>query len=257
MGSIRTNHGKKATTYTSLWRDADGTQHGETFGSRKEAKDALKPKGGEYETAPILVGKKGSVADYASTWIETHPVKIGTREGYRQQLNCWVIPGLGARQLTEVTTSDVYTWMAGLRAAGMSPASQAVTKNVSSALFESALRSGLITSNPVHGVKISKQVARPYVILTIPEYKALLEVIDPRYRLMIKIAVETGARWAELVELHGSDLVGNILTISRNAVEIQQPLRWVVGTPKSGKSRSMAVSDSLAVEIRAAGDGLL
>jgi integrase len=260
MGSIRVRTGRYGTRYAALWRDADGTQHSQTFDTRQAAKNALKPNGGAASIAskPVIEAKPGTVADFAGTWIETHPLKPATRQTYMMALNAHILPAIGGRRLTSVTHADIYAVVNRWRSAGMSAALQAKLRTVMISMFEDATQRAIIPTNPARGIKISKQVITEMRVLTVAEYQRALECLPAQYRLLVRTAVASGARWGELAELRGTDIMGDTIVLSRNVAELKAPHRFIVQTTlKNGKGRKVKISHALAEELHALGAGLL
>ena len=84
--------------------------------------------------------------------------------------------------------------------------------------------------------------------------------LDQQPRLLVRLAVASGARWGELTELRGADLADDTVLISRNVAELKNPRRFEVQpAPKNGKSRKVKIPPALAAEVHAhaAGPGSL
>lgn len=252
MGSIRERKGAHGTAHNALWRDPNGKQRSKSFPSRKAAKAFLRPRSAVRGYQAPVPRHEGTVAAYAASWIEEHQIGPVTRQSYRNVLGKHLLPALGRLQLAHVTAADVYTAVKKWQTAGMSPAQQAKCRTVLSAMFEDAVQRGIIPSNPARRVKISKQTSREMRILTVEEYKRTLRYLDPAPKLLVRLAVASGARWGELAELRGRDLSGNVLSISRNVGELKNPQRFLVQpTPKNGRAREVKIPPQLAAEIKA------
>ena len=253
MGSIRTRKGARGTTYNALWRDPNGKQRSKTFTTRQAAKAFLKPRSAVPGYRPPVPQHEGTLAAYAATWIEEHDLKPAARQTYRLELAKHILPALGRLQLAHVTSADIYTTVKKWRAAGMGPTVQAKCRTIMSALFEDAVARGILPANPARRVQIARQAAREMRILTVEEYQRVIKYLDPGPRLLVRLAVASGARWGELAELRGADLAGDTLSISRNVAELKSPHRFVVqATPKNGKARKVKIPRALAAEVRAA-----
>lgn len=251
MGSIRMRKGARGTTYSALWRDPNGKQRSKTFTTKAAAKAYLRPHSAVPGYRAPVPQHEGTVAAYAATWIEEHQLKPVARQTYKLVLAKHILPALGRLQLAHVTSADIYITMKRWRAARMGPSVQAKCRTVMSAMFEDAVQSGVIPVNPVRGVQIARQTVREMRILSVQEYRRVLKYLDPGPRLMVRLAVASGARWGELAELRGTDLDGDVLIISRNVAELKAPHRFVIQpAPKNGKSRKVKIAHALAAEIR-------
>jgi integrase len=250
MGSIRERKGAHGTTYNALWRDPNGKQCSRSFPTRAAAKAFLKPHSAVPGYPAPVPEHAGSVAAYAAVWIEEHDLKPVARQTYRNVLEKHILPALGRHKLAHVTRADIYIAVKRWQKAGMGPTVQAKCRTVMSAMFEDAVARGVIPANPVRGVKIARQTVREMRILTVEEYKRVLRYLDPQPRLMVRLAVASGARWGELSELRGTDLASDMLTISRNVAELKNPRRFEVqDTPKNGKSRKVKLPPALSAEV--------
>jgi len=102
-------------------------------------------------------------------------------------------------------------------------------------------------SNPLAGVKLIKIKEGELAFLAIPEIHELLGTIeataDNRHVLLItKICLDTGCRWGEAESLHRRHVVNGKVTFTDT---------------KSGKNRSVPISEQLQKEIIAHGEGKL
>lgn len=254
MSSIRIRRGRNgAITFNALWRDDDGTQHSKSFGIKSEAKAFLKPGGKIYEKTPNVHGADGTVAEYATNWVASHPLKPAARQTYQYMLARHIVPALGSKKVGRVARADIYTIVKQWQADDMGAALQAKCRAIMTSMFEDAVQRGIIPENPARGIRISKQVVREMRILTVEEYKRVLPKLPEEYRLLVRLLAASGARWGEAAELRPSDLQGDVLLLSRNVAEIKTPHRFVVqASLKNGKSRRVKISHALADELRAA-----
>lgn len=250
MGSIRTRKGAKGVTYAALWRDETGKQRSKTFTSQKAAKAFLRPRSAVAGYRAPVPQNQGTVAAYAATWIEQHQLKPMAKQTYRNHLSKHILPALGRLQLAHVTSADIYVAVKKWQQAGMSLAQQAKCRTILSAMFRDAALRGVIASNPVRDVPVPRQTTPEMHVLSVEEYRRVLPHLDPQARLMVRLAVASGARWGELSELRGADLDGNTLTIARTVSELENPRRWEIQpTPKNGRSRRVKIPAALAAEI--------
>jgi integrase len=271
MGSIRTRKTADGTeSHTALYRDADGKQRSAgSFATKPAAKAAWKKAEGleaagqdaRFTTAkPAEVhenSKRGhiTVAGYAPQWLAGHRLEATSRQSYACMLK-HVVKGLGNMAMRDVTPADVRSMFRALEATGLSNSTVGHVKTTISEMFKTAMMDGIVTRNPIDGVKIGGRRAREMRILTTAEYRRLLAAILPHYTLMLRTAVETGLRWGELVALRPADIKGNMIRVRRTIEETSMPQSFK--ERDHGKTdramRDVSITAELADDLRAAGN---
>jgi len=152
-----------------------------------------------------------SFAELAETWLEGFEAQVRsgeraerTLEDYRYQLRRNLLPTLGRKKLTDISTDDCARLIVHLRARGLSP------KTIASALvplgrvLSLALRRGYIGSNPLERLESSERPRvqrREQRVLTHDQMRKLLQACLPSYRPLIATALYTGMRLSELTGL--------------------------------------------------------
>ena len=102
--------------------------------------------------------------------------------------------------------SRIRTWRQGLLGGGLGPSTVAKSYRLLRSMFATAVDDGIVARNPcrIRGAAIEKPAERP--VLTLEEVGRLAEAIEPRYRLLVLLAVFGSLRWGELLGLRKSDL---------------------------------------------------
>jgi integrase len=135
---------------------------------------------------------------------ESHEGKRrSTKLGYLSNLNCHIVPRWGDYHPGKVTTVEVEDWLKSLQ---LAPASRAKVRNVLSMIFRHGMRWGWLDSNPVTMVRCSSKRLRRPDILTAEEFRALLEGLPNRERLMGTICATTGLRICEVLGIKWEDI---------------------------------------------------
>jgi integrase len=160
---------------------------------------------------------------------EEHCVELETMDGrrpwtvadYRQILARHVVPFFGDRPLAEITTQDVEAFIHYQRTkgslrkegTGLNPSTVANHIHLLSAIFKTAMRKGIVGTNPVAAarkprVKKSDQDIR---FLSVEELEALLRAVEDNERGMTDAAIfltaaMTGLRRGELIALRWRDV---------------------------------------------------
>ncbi len=169
--------------------------------------------------------------------------RSSTREVYTGFLNSYVEPKWGNYRLDQVKTVAVEEWLRSLKFA---PATKGKIRAVMSAVFAHGKRHGMVTDNPIGGVRCSSQRLKEPDVLTPAEFKALVNELPVRERAMVLLAGTTGVRRSELIALKWHDVNFETLQIEVN----KSCVRGKIGgtkTPASAKPvpLDLAVSETL------------
>jgi integrase len=106
------------------------------------------------------------------------------------------------------------------------------------AIFNLAESDGLVEKNPGAELVLPRcKEPGPKRIITVDEIQGADIVLEPRERLMFRLAVYCGLRPGEIVGLKCGDIQDGVTRISRRVY------RNVIGTPKSEKSKRRIPSD--------------
>ena len=195
---------------------------------------------------------KLTLAAYAEHWLEhRHGLRIRTVELYRSQLDNHILPALGRRELSKLSTAEVRAWHAGLtKDAGLAPTTAAKCYRLLRSILNTAVEDELIVKNPciIKGAGTERSPERP--IATIAQVDALADAIDPRWRALVLLATYGSLRWGELTAL------------TRQRIDLQPPARWrwwsrrssspvatrVLGPPKTDAGRRMVTLPAFVVD---------
>jgi integrase len=239
--------------HTGLYRDHDGKQRSAgTYATKREALAAARLKeAGITVVGPAQKATNGkTLRDYAPGWLKAHSIEPRTREVYRSALRKNVLPYLGDKQLGKITTKDVTLWLRKLeKPPNTSPWVVRQARTVLSALFGTAIEEELATINPAHGVRIVRPPQKLMNIVTPENFARLMEEIPEEFRLLVLTAIETGARWGELIELRPGDLEGTTIKFTRVVQELDGPVFYVKPYPKNRKHRSVQITGELAGDL--------
>jgi integrase len=177
-----------------------------------------------------------------------------------------------APTVQNVTTDDDQDWIVLRRKGGASPKTIANEHGLLSAIFKSAVRKKLITSNPCEDVKLpalddSTETDDDKTFLTEAEFALLYLCIDPADRDFLVAAVGTGLRWGELTALKVKDLAldGSPPMLSvrrawkwngRGEFKLEQHGRYYLGPPKTRESRRrITLAPRVVAALQHAGQG--
>ena len=194
---------------------------------------------------------KLTLAAYADRWLEhRHGLRIRTVELYRSQLDNHIIPALGRRELSKVSTAEVRAWHAGLiKESGLAPPTAAKCYRLLRSILNTAVEDELIVKNPciIKGAGAERSPERP--IATIAQVDALADAIDPRWRALVLLATYGSLRWGELTALTRQriDLTAGTVNVVEQALELASGQR-VLGPPKTDAGRRMVTLPAFVVD---------
>lgn len=249
--------------YAAVYRDAHGrVRQAGTFATRKEANLAWQRAEARQAAGRPDDPSAGKLRfeEYVNEhWFPHHVLEPSTRQSYRYVLDRHIVPWFGPMRMRDILPTHVRQWVTEMDAAGVSPASIRHVKIVLSAIFTTALNDFIIAIHPCRGVRSPTVPVKEYRILTPEEYARLYEALpNEASRLLVEVAIGSGLRWGELIELRVCDIhIGTgILTITRSVVELSPKFhpageRFLIKPyPKTKHSRRLKLDPKLVAELK-------
>ena len=173
---------------------------------------------------------------FAGPWLEHRNVSRRTRENYTYHLENNILPRLGDKTLTEITTEDVRAWFSGL-------GTEYETRNaraygVLTALLNTAVDDGLLDRSParIRGASTVKRTKRPAVLLEAGELLALAEAMPAELKVAVLLTGWCGLRRGELFALTRADVAKDGSTVQINKAVTYRERKYVCGPPKTRES---------------------
>jgi integrase len=168
-----------------------------------------------------------------------------------------VRPVWGERRVGTIRHSEVQTWVTALAAGNGKPLSATMVRRaygVLASILETAVRDRRILSNPAKDISLPKKTNKPRRYLTHGQVQLLADGARAKGTLVLFLAY-TGLRWGEATGLRvrNLDMLRRRLTVEENAVNVGGHI--VVGTPKSGQSRTVPFPAFLAELLARQGEG--
>ncbi|MEY9969540.1 integrase [Streptacidiphilus sp. MAP12-16] len=118
--------------------------------------------------------------------------------------------------------------------------------------MSTAVDDGAVRRNPcrIKGAAVEHAPERP--VLTVEEVYRLADAIEPRFRLLVLLAVFAGLRWGELAALRRSHLdLGLARLHVRESVTVLRDYTRITGAPKSKAGvRTVHLPESVVQELR-------
>ena len=197
------------------------------FRTKEEAKADRIRREYEAKEGKYVSKSKETISDLLNAWFKNRQDlregKFATLNNYRQMLDFYILPKLGAIPIQEITSETLEDFFRELVKAGgkknrpLSHSTYRACVNVLSMGLNYAVSKKKLAFNPIVNVKRLKGRTKPIIAYSMQEIKLLLDNLST-YRLyaFFYLACHTGARRGELVALRWSDLNFNNQTLSIN-----------------------------------------
>jgi len=214
-------------------------------------------KGGTYQEP-----HKITLGDFLTRWIDHIKSQVSPKshERYAGIVNQNIKPVLGAVPLSKLKPaqiSEAYSkaLVGGRRddkAGGLAPRTVGHMHRVLKQALSQAVRWELLTRNPAAAVDPPKVDWKPMQTYDLPQTADLIEAVRGTSMFMPTIlAVLCGLRRGEICALRwrNVDLAGGQLSVVESLEQTRAGLRFK--SPKSGKGRTVALSETVTYELRA------
>jgi integrase len=184
--------------------------------AKKIAAEVLRP----LNQGLISIGSAVSFSQYVDADYMTAVLPLmvkATQSRYRGIIENYLRPTFGNTCLRDLTTLTLQKYFSSMTDWKLSHESKDKIRDVMSSILGSAKQYGLLTINPMEGVRLPRNKEgrknKPYVP---PEkFLALLALIDEPYATMIYVAIYTGLRISELLALRGKNIGANSITVEQ------------------------------------------
>jgi integrase len=170
---------------------------------------------------------------YAEHWMAVHnpPLAPSTHLLYRQLLDHWILPEFGHMPLTEITSTQVKIWYAGL---AVGPTAKANAYARLRTIMGEAVDDKLIAENPC---KIKRAGPPPrdkkIKVAKVSELDAIVEAMPERWRMLVLLAGWCALRWSELTALQRADVDLEKEVVRVRRAVVRGPKGKVAKKPKS------------------------
>lgn len=256
MGSITPYNTAAGKRYRVRYRTPDERQTDRRgFKTRREAELYLatvevSKSRGDY-IAPSAASAR--IAELGAAWLANQghlkpsslrPVSIAWR--------VHVEPEWGRRRVSDITFSDVQSWVTRFAAGVDSPRSATTVSRaygILASILDVAVRDRRISSNPSRGVKLPRPIRKEHVYLTHQQVADLAQGAET-HATLVRLLAYTGLRWGEAIGLRVKDvqLEERRIRVSVNAVEVGGEME--IGTPKTHKRRVVPFPKLLSEDLR-------
>lgn len=238
MASIVRRTGRNGARYQVRYFGPDRRRRSETFSTRREAERFAKTAETDILRGTYVDPRLGLVtfAEWAERWWETTArLKPKTRAGYREILDCRVLPVFGRLPLSRIEPIDVEAWVSKMRSEGLSASRTRNCYYVLSMVLRSAVRSGYLARSAAQvekragGDGLPRLPETDVVVISADELEDLADAIDPRYRSLIFVLGWGGLRFGEAAALQRRDceLLRSRLHVAASLSDVNGTLHFV------------------------------
>jgi len=215
-GQVSFSGPKGKITALTRFRDFDGvTRRVSAQGSSRASADAaLKEKlKARTHLGGLELTRDSTIKDLADRWLPTLTQSQSTQDSYRQKVERYIIPGMGAWRLWEATTGRCEAFLRTLQQSAPAMASQ--SRVVLSLMMGLAVRYDILDANPVREVMMQAGEKKQVSALTVEQVDELRYHLEDwaagkKHRAAMLDAFEvftaTGLRPGELLALLFSDV---------------------------------------------------
>lgn len=170
-------------------------------------------------------------------WAGRQHLKPSTLAADRHRLNGTVLPQWGERQASSIRPSEIQGWLSTMDKA---PSTIRQFHGILAGVLDVAVQDGLIPVNPARNIRLPRRSTPVKAYLTVDQLGALAAQAG-EHGTLVWVLGTVGLRWGEAVGLQVGDVdfERGRIRVQRNAVQLNQG--FVIGAPKSGKTREVAV----------------
>lgn len=238
-----------------MWRDSSGRQHSRSFSSYAEARDAdagVRLGVAPEPYAPPTIAAGQTLAEWILEWFELYSREWadGTFVNRKSIFEKWIEPLIGREPIATLTRKRVRSFREAVVSKGGSTYTANKCVRELSACLGAAVDNDLIDHNPCSGIKRLTEAptsARALTGLEVEKLRALMPTA--RDRLVVVLMAYAGLRPAEVCGLQWKH-VGTDLILIEQSVQGGR-----VKATKTGKSRSIPITDPVKRELRIHGRG--
>ncbi|QZY46218.1 site-specific integrase [Mycolicibacterium austroafricanum] len=180
------------------------------------------------------------LGQFAGEWLDSkHKLKPSTRARYQVVLDTFIAEHAEV-PLGDISRQLVREWVADL-STSHAPASVHKTIGVLRQVLAMAVRENRLVMNPVDGVELPSVTSVEQRFLTLEQLHALADAAGD-HRALVYVLGTCGLRFGEAAELRWGrdvDLQKLQIRVTRSVALVDN--RFVVGSPKNGKGRTVSL----------------
>jgi len=222
--------------------------------SEPEVKDKLTLARAEVITGDNLDPDTITVEQWAKQWLASFLLNTrdSTRYQYEQYLRLYVYPVIGSTRLQKITKPMVQQIITKMLSAGRSPKTCKNVNGILHHMFDDAITSEYIKTNPAHKTKLPKIEKKDMVVLSGKKYKMFLKEIHGKpFENIFYLALFSGMREGEILGLTWScvDFKANKITVKqqlkRDSHIGEKNSQYKLSDTKTGNHRTLILDKTV------------
>jgi len=237
--------------WRARYRDPQGRARSRNFARKVDAEQFLTTVAHSKLVGAYVdpAGGRRTFEDWAKEWrtgiVDLRPSTLARDLGY---LNRYIVPTFGPVRLGEIDHAQVRTWVAGLSARGLSPATVTLAAGILKKVMGTAVTAGLLASSPCVGVKVPRIEREEMRFLTPAEITTLADAIAPAFRALVLLGGYGGLRIGEMLGLRAKSV--DLLRARVDVVEIMTEVSGHLyhGPPKTRAGRRVVPLPRVATD---------
>jgi integrase len=247
------SNGKRA--YLVRYRGPDGRERSKQFALKRDAEVFASSMQVAVATGDFVDPKAGNQT-FDEWWQEWWPTNVDLRPSTRARDEATyrnhVKPVFGHRELGKIEHLEVRSWVAGLSARGLAPATVQKCHQIVGKALRGAVAARRIRFNVAEGVPLPRIEREEQKFLTPKEVARLADAIDPRYRHLVLLLAYGGLRIGEAAGLQwrNVNLLRRYVDVVQTVVEVRGEI--VINPPKTNAGRRRVPIPQVVCEALAA-----
>lgn len=225
------------------WRTASGGRRVRAHeyrvaATRREAERILEELRRKRDRGVDIAAGRATLETFTPRWLERLDVRRRTLETYETIARRHIIPYIGPRRMSELSTIDVEDWIQELGAAGeLAPSSIGYALRVLRLILEDGVRLGILDTNVARNARAPRAPRRRRPGYTRDQARRILELAaGDRLEAFVSVGLGLGMRESEILGLTWS-----AVDLERGTLSVVNQLgrasgRWILEPPKTDSS---------------------
>ena len=255
-GNIRLRADGKTWEGSYTYEDKNGNKKRRyVYGkSDQEVKDKITLARAEVITGENIDPDTITLEQWGKQWLDNFLLNAreSTRYQYEQNLRLYVYPRIGSVRLQKVTKPMVQMVITKMLSDGRSPKTCKNVNGILHHLFEDAIESEYIRTNPAHKTKLPKVEKKELCVLSDGTYSAFLQEISEKpFEHIFFLAVFSGMREGEIL-----GLTWDCVDFEAGKITVKQQLKrdskigeknsaYILADTKTGNHRTLVLDSSV------------